>query len=78
METFVNGARVLSNGGCNTKDARVEGRELTGRGALQYGRTPLYMAAWMGKVAVTHVLLGVGANKEAKDTVRGHVGGEGR
>ena len=78
MKTFVNGAIVLSNGGCNTKDARVEGRELTGRGALQYGRTPLFMAAWMGKVAVTQVLLGVGANKEATDTVRGEAGEDGR
>ena len=42
--------------------------------ALQYGRTPLFMAAWKGKVAVAQVLLGAGANKEAKDTVRGGEG----
>ena len=42
--------------------------------ALQNGRTPLIIAAWKGKAAVAQVLLGAGANKEAKDTVRGGEG----
>ena len=46
--------------------------------ALQNGRTPLFMAAWKGKVAVAQVLLGAGANKEAKDTVKGGWGEEGQ
>ena len=66
------------NGGCNKKDAMVEGRELTGGGLLQYGRTPLYMAAWKGSAAVAQVLLVVGANTEAHATVRERRGGQGR
>ena len=46
--------------------------------ALQKGFTPLFMAAWKGNVAMVQVLLGVGANTEAKDTVRGRGREEGR
>jgi len=39
-------------------------------GAPQHGKTPLYAAAEMGKVAVAQVLLQAGADKEAEGPVR--------
>ena len=65
------GSRVVVNGGCNTKEARVGGRELTYGVALQNGHTPLYIAAWKGHLEVAQLLLDSGANKEAKNEVRG-------
>ena len=39
--------------------------------ALQNGHTPLYIAVWKGHLEVAQLLLDAGANKEAKDKVRG-------
>jgi ankyrin repeat protein len=43
---------------------------LTWGSALQYGRTPLFIAAQAGKEAVAQVLLQAGADKAAKELVR--------
>jgi hypothetical protein len=43
---------------------------LTWGSALQYGRTPLFIAAQAGKEAVAQVLLEAGADTEAPGSVR--------
>ena len=76
FKTFVVAARFVFKWGCHTTDARAGGRELIGGGALQYGRTPLCMAAWKGNAAVAQMLLRAGANKDAKYMVRERREGE--
>ena len=74
--TGVVGSRLLYNGAANQVDNRSRGRELTLGGAPQDGRTPLFEAAHQGHLAVAQMLLGLGANKETADEVRGGWGGE--